>query len=130
MISSQNQYQFTSDKFVSSAILAFEFQDNCLQTYGSYKTEQEVLRRTSSKSKTPLVFEVFPNPNSFNKLTTILSSEDGSLMVYDIVGKRILNQKIVKGMNILRIQASKGLYNFIFDYGQNQNSNSKFIIDE
>lgn len=107
----------------------FEFQDNCLQTYGSYKTSPEG-SSISTKSSKPFVFELFPNPSSRQDNITLLSSENGKLMIVDVLGRKVKEIAVKVGITTFQINEAKGVYNLLFVAANGNQTKSKIVVYE
>lgn len=108
---------------------SFEFQDRCLERYGSYKTDPE---NTSmqTKSEHSFIFELFPNPSMRNQTVNIVSSENGTLSVVDALGRKITEQKLQAGVNILSLTEAKGIYHILFTSDSGTVVKSKLVLYE
>ena len=104
--------------------------NNCLQQYGSYKTENEGTKIRQKVVEKPFRFELYPNPALADNKAVILSSEEGEFTLYDVLGRAISKQTIKKGYNYIATPSYFGLYNVVFEYQDNQIHKTKLIIRE
>lgn len=136
MIASQCYIKGGASVFYARAIwegihkqTSFEFQDRCLEQYGSYKTDPENMSM-QTKSEHSFIFELFPNPTMRNQTVNIVSSEEGKLTVIDAIGRKIKEQNIKAGINNLSLSDAKGIYHLQFVSIQNEIVKTKLVIYE
>lgn len=87
------------------------YQDNCLYTYGSYKTDVNRSARSSSY-KTETFFNVFPNPVSDEKGINVISSENGSIYFFDNLGRIVNETRLVNGYAFIGLNWGRGVYSY------------------
>jgi hypothetical protein len=73
----------------------FAFADYCIATTGTLRTKAQAANMIAQVT----TFSIFPNPINADGVTTIVSPDNGKLVIYDLLGRIVSEQDLVKGNN-------------------------------
>jgi len=101
-----------------------DFEDNCPDVYGIYKGCPQI--PTSKTEINSNELKIFPNPTS-NKLNIKTTGINGEIAIFDILGNRIVHQKIINNNTEIDVsQFSQGTY-LVHVISNNRTQTSKFV---
>jgi hypothetical protein len=98
--------------WIATGTSSLQFQDDCIDATDNFR-----IKTPSTLKET---FKIYPNPLHEGQNFILESSRDGYLVIYDILGREIMNNRINVGINELKLKSDLGQTELLFYKIQNE----------
>ena len=102
-------FQARSMYWIATGSSDLSYTDDCIATTGSFRTKAPDTNLLAANTS----FKVYPNPIAKDGSFTILSPASGELHIYDLLGRIVSEQDLVKGNNTIFVKSTESMLIYV-----------------